>query len=62
MQDTETKPRPLSVREAGRKGGLATKARHGREYYEAIGAMGAAKAAANRRELLAELAATDHQE
>jgi general stress protein YciG len=30
----------MTVREAGRKGGRATKARHGPEFYEAIGRKG----------------------
>lgn len=35
-----TPPRPLTVREAGRKGGTTTAQRHGREHYERIGALG----------------------
>lgn len=58
----ETKPRPLSVKEAGRKGGITTRERLGREHYQRIGALGAAKANANHRELVQELAATyDHE-
>ncbi len=30
----------MTVREAGRKGGRATKARHGPEFYQSIGAKG----------------------
>ena len=33
-------PRPLTVREAGRKGGAATAERHGRAHYQAIGKKG----------------------
>jgi general stress protein YciG len=33
----------ISVREAGRRGGNATKAGHGHEFYESIGRKGGAK-------------------
>ena len=40
---SEPQPRGMSVREAGRKGGQTTAARHGHEFYEGIGQQGGHK-------------------
>lgn len=44
----------MSVREAGRKGGKATSATHGHEFYEEIGHKGGAKGGPRVRELIEE--------
>jgi uncharacterized protein len=38
--DQERKPEPMSVRDAGRKGGKATRARHGPDFFAEIGQKG----------------------
>ncbi|MDI6897553.1 hypothetical protein [Methanocella conradii] len=43
----------ISVREAGRKGGLATSRTHGHEFYESIGHKGGSKGGQRVRELIA---------
>jgi general stress protein YciG len=42
----------ISVREAGRKGGMATSKTHGHEFYEAIGHKGGSKGGQRVRELI----------
>jgi uncharacterized protein len=44
----------MSVNEAGRKGGEATSATHGREFYEEIGHQGGQKGGQRVRELINE--------
>jgi general stress protein YciG len=39
-QDPEAKSEPMSVRDAGRKGGKATRARYGPEFFAQIGQKG----------------------
>ena len=41
----------MSVREAGRKGGQATAASHGREFYEQIGSKGGKKVSQDREHM-----------
>lgn len=55
MSGEETKP-PLTVSEAGRRGGKATLAKRGRAFYAAIGAKGGA-ATQRRNAALAKAAA-----
>jgi uncharacterized protein len=45
-----TEPEKLSRAEAGRKGGRATKQRHGTEHFKAIGTKGGAKGGAATRD------------
>lgn len=45
----------LTVREAGRLGGNAVKAKYGKAHYERIGAMGGNKTAERGREFYAEI-------
>lgn len=40
---TEQQPRKMSRAEAGRKGGLVTKQRHGENYFSEIGRLGGKK-------------------
>ncbi len=42
----------ISVKEAGRKGGLATSRTHGHDFYEAIGHKGGSKGGQRVRELI----------
>lgn len=39
-QNKERKPEPMSVRDAGRKGGKATRARYGADFFAEIGQKG----------------------
>lgn len=39
-KDRQPRPEPMSVREAGRKGGKATRARYGPEFFAEIGQKG----------------------
>jgi general stress protein YciG len=44
----------MTVREAGRRGGQTTKARHGRDFYVTIGRKGGAKGGQRVRQLVQE--------
>lgn len=44
---------PMTVREAGRKGGMRTSQTHGRDFYEQIGHKGGRKGGPRVRELIA---------
>ena len=54
----EGEPRPLTVREAGRKGGSMTAARHGAGFFQAIGRKGGSRV----RELIARARAVEERE
>lgn len=48
MNDKKEKKEPMTVQEAGRKGGSKTAATHGREFYEEIGRKGGEKVSSER--------------
>jgi general stress protein YciG len=50
--DKSTDKEPMSVNEAGRRGGEATAETHGHEFYEKIGHMGGEKGGQRERELV----------